>query len=417
MRALLETLLEENFTIVENARVSTHRLFQFAQAKNMIKVAIGIRRCGKTYFLYQTINELLNQGISKEQILLINFEDDRLLPMNAKTMGELLDAFYSLYPENHQRTCYLFLDEVQNVTDWHLVVRRFYDSKNTQLYLTGSSAKLLSKEIHTSLRGRSLSLEVWPYNFQEYLSAHQIPLPKKPFGKASFDLTQKHLMHYFQTGGFPAVQTMLDNERLETLQYYIDTVILRDVVERYHVSNIPLLKYLIVSLLKNAATVFSINKFYNDIKSQGYKIGKDTIYLYLSYIQDAFLAFTVPCYSESERFKQNQPKKIYAVDSGLIYATSIGYHDVYGKFFENLIYLDLRRQHKKIYFYNTTDGNYEVDFLTVDKTGHRELIQVAWDVTNKVTMEREERALSQAKKELGIKGKIITVRDYLTEYC
>ncbi len=412
MRSILETVLEENFAIVEKARGATHRDYQFPQSENMIKVAIGIRRGGKTHFLYQTINQLIDQGIHKEQILFINFEDDRLLPMDAKAMGELLDAFYNLYPENHRRRCYLFLDEVHNVENWQLAVRRFYDSKNTQLYLTGSSAKLLSKEIHTTLRGRSLSLEIWPYSFHEYLNTHHIPLPEKPFGQASFDVMQKQLIHYFSQGGFPAVQTMSAHERLDTLQNYADTVLLRDIIERYHVTNIPVLKYLTNTLLKNAATIFSINKFYNDIKSQGYKIGKDTIHLYLGYIQDAFLSFTVPFYSESERIKQNQSKKIFSIDNGLINAVSLNMQHNYGKLFENLIYLDLRRQNKEIYFYHTTDG-YEIDFVTKDKLGHRELIQVCWDVSDKTTLEREKRALAQAEKELGVKGKIITPRDYL----
>lgn len=415
MRELLEMILAANFAIVEEARTALPRSFEFAQAQNMIKVAIGIRRCGKTYFLYQTINELLDQGIAKEQILLINFEDDRLLPMDSKTMGKLLDAFYNLYPENHFRTCYLFLDEVQNVTNWHLVVRRFHENKNVRLYLTGSSAKLLSHEIHTSLRGRSLSLEVWPYNFQEYLQCHQIKLPKKPFGNAGFDLMQNKLLDYFQMGGFPGVQNMPENEHVETLQNYVDTVMLRDVIERHNISNIPLLKYLTNTLLKNAASIFSIHKFYNDIKSEGYKVGKDTIHLYLSYIQDAFLVFLVPRYSDSERLQQSQPKKIYAIDNGLVNAVSFNAHDSHGKLFENLIYLDLRRQNKKIYFYNTQDG-FEVDFLTIDKKNNRELIQVTWDASDQATLEREERALWQAEKELKIKGRIITARDYLKTF-
>lgn len=415
MRDLLETLLEENFTIIENARRSTHRNDELAQAEKMIKVAIGIRRSGKTYLLYQVINQLLDQGVSKEQILFINFEDDRLLPMNAKTMGALLDAFYSLYPNNHQRRCYLFLDEVQNVDDWHLVVRRFHDSKNVQLYLTGSSAKLLSKEIHTSLRGRSLSIEVWPYSFREYLDTHHIQSPQKPFGQASVDMMQKHLQQYLLQGGFPAVQTMSQNERVETLQSYVDTVMLRDIIERYHVSNIPLLKYLINTLLKNAATIFSVHKFYNDIKSQGYKISKDTIHLYFSYIQDVFLVFTVPCYSESDRMKQSQPKKIYAIDSGLINAVSFSINNTHGKLFENLLYLDLRRQRKKIYFYTTKDG-YEIDFMTIDQQGNRELIQAVWDTADQKTLAREERALAQAEKELSMTGRIISAREYLKNW-
>ncbi len=412
IQALIETLLEETAAIVRQTRDSVPRQLHFPQSRQMIKVAIGMRRSGKSYFLYQTINTLLMQGVQAEQILLVNFEDERLLPMNAKEMGALLDAFYSLYPENHNRCCYFFLDEVQNIPDWHQVVRRYYDTKNAQLFLTGSSAKLLSKEIATSLRGRSLAVEVWPYRFNEYLVAHQLDSAKKPFGQKAFDIMQGHLLNYFATGGFPAVQTMPQNEWRETLQSYVDTVILRDIVERHKVSNITLLKYLINSLLSNAAAPFSVNKFYNDIKSQGYKVAKDTIYSYMDYIEDAYLAFTVPMYSESARAKHNTPKKVYAIDSGLIHATSLKIKDIYGKLLENLVYLDLRREGRDIYFYMTSDG-YEVDFVTVDKSGEREIIQVAWDVSNPNTLDREQRALQQAKQELGISGRVISLRDYL----
>jgi len=409
---LLEILLEEAFDTVSQAQGSIVRQLSFPQTKDIIKVAIGMRRSGKTYFLYQTINQLLREGVPKQQILMINFEDDRLLPMTAKEMGALLDAFYTLYPENHEKCCYLFLDEVQNIPDWHLVVRRYFDSKNVQLYLTGSSAKLLSKEIATSLRGRSLSIEVWPYNFNEYLVAHNINPPTKPFGQKTFDMMRDQLLKYFSTGGFPAVQFMPKNEWRDTLQGYVDTVILKDIVERHNVSNIVLLKYLTTTLLKNAATTFSVNKFYNDIKSQGYKISKDTIHTYMEYIEDTFLAFTVPFYSESHRTKQNIPKKIYAVDNGLVNANSLGTNDIHNRFLENQVYLDLRRQGKDVYFYNTVDG-FEVDFVSVDKDGSRELIQVTLNMDDPKTAEREQRALTQAEKELGIKGRIITLKDYL----
>lgn len=416
MQELLETLLEEALDNIEQSRDSVPRRFQFPLSQDVIKVAIGMRRVGKTHFLYQTIQQLLEQGVAQQQILMLNFEDDRLLPMNAKQMGELLDAFYTLYPENHERQCYLFLDEVQNVTDWPLVIRRYFDSKRVQLYLTGSSAKLLSKEIATSLRGRSLSVEIWPYDFSEFMIAHKNNVPSGSFGNKTFDIMRQHLLRYFAIGGFPAVQHLVKNEWRETLQGYVDTVILRDIIERHKVENIVLLKYLTTTLLKNAATIFSVGKFYNDVKSQGYKISKETIYTYMSYIEDAFLVFTVPLYSESDRIRQSVSKKIYAIDPGLINANSLDINAIYGKLFENLVYLDLRRQGKEIYYYRTKD-NYEIDFLTIDKEGEKELIQVTWEMTDPKTLEREQRALEQAEKELGIKGRILTVKDYLRDFC
>jgi len=411
MRDLLETLIAENWANIESARKGCARQYTFPHADNMIKTAIGMRRAGKTFFLYQTIDDLLDKGIPPERILFINFEDDRLLPMDVKTMGQLLDTFYTIYPDNHDHICYFFLDEVQNIPDWHLVVRRYFDSKKVQLYITGSSAKLLSTDIHTRLRGRSLSLEIWPYSFSEYLSTLNIIHNTKIIGQATVDKLQQHLLHYFSVGGFPAVQSMAQHEWRETLQGYVDTVILKDIIERHKVENTVVLKYLATTLLKNAACAFSVNKFYNDCKSQGYKIGKDTIHTYINYIQDAFLAFSVPIYSDSDRAAHSKPKKIYAVDVGLINALSLDSNRIYGKLFENLIYLDLRRQHKKIYFYHTQDG-YEVDFLTIDLEGKRELLQICWDISDEATVQREERSLAQAKKELGIKGKIITPREY-----
>lgn len=411
---LLSTMLEDNFAVIEVARAYVKRPFQFDKAENMIKVAIGVRRCGKTIFLYQMINALLDQGISKEQILILNFEDDRLLPMTFKEMGKLLDAFYSLYPDNHTRRCHLFLDEVQNIEGWYHVVRRFFDTKNAQLYLTGSSSKLLSTEINTSLRGRSLAVEIWPFSFQEYLHINQIPPGATPFGKISQDRMQKHLVDYFLKGGFPAVQVLSGDERTKTLQGYIETIMLRDIIERHKITHVALLKHFIVSLIKNAATSFSIHKFHNDIKSQGYQIGKDTLYNYFKYIEDAFLIFGVSHYHESERIVQNTPKKIYAIDTGLIQAVSLGVNDLYGKLFENLVYLDLRRQRKKIYYYRTQE-NYEVDFITVDLSGNRECLQVCWDETSEKTLEREMRGLLAVERELGIKGRLITPREYLMQ--
>lgn len=409
---LLETLLEETFEIIHLIQNSVPRLFQFPQAHEMIKVAIGMRRSGKSYFVYQTIKHLLEQGISQTRILFINFEDDRLLPMNGKEMGELLDSFYTLYPENYNHLCYIFLDEIQNIPDWQQVIRRYHDKKNVQLFLTGSSAKLLSKEIATSLRGRSLSIEIWPYNFDEYLKANGVHIENSPFGKKKFDTMQKHLLDYFSKGGFPAIQQMSAYEWRATLQSYVDTVILRDIVERYNVSNISLLKYLINTMLTNAATPFSVNKFYNDIKSQGLKIAKETLYTYMDYIEDAYLAFSVSLYTESVRKRQTTPKKIYAIDNGLINAASLNTNQMYGKFLENQVYLDLRRQEKEIYFYTTQDG-YEIDFITVDKQGQRDMIQVVWDIQDEKTLLREKRALEQAEKELGFSGRILTAYDYL----
>lgn len=412
---ILQTLQEEFRETLSRIKESVPRLYEFPEAKNMIKVAVGMRRSGKTYFLFQTIKNLVEKGISLDHILYINFEDDRILPLDHKSMGKMIDSWYSLYPDNHNHCCYLFLDEVQNVQSWPLVLRRLLDSKNIQIYVTGSSAKLLSKEIATSLRGRSLAIEINPYNYKEYLLAHGHDFPSMPFGKKAEDLYRKYLLHFFHSGGFPGIQSMQPHEHLETLQNYVETVIFRDIVERYQISNITLLKYFIHFLIKNVASPFSINKFYNDIKSQGYKVGKDTLYSYLTYLEDAFLIFSVPIFTESLRRLQTTPKKIYAIDNGLIAANSFNLTDNYGKLLENQVYLELRRQRKKIFFYHTKEG-YEIDFITQDNKGTYEMIQVVWETDDSSTIEREERALKQAESELGFSGRLLDWREFLKEF-
>ncbi len=330
-------------------------------------------------------------------------------------MGALIDSWYTLYPEHHNHRCYFFLDEVQNIEKWALVLRRMLDTKDVQIYVTGSSAKLLSSEIATSLRGRSLAVEIFPYSYPEYLVAHQLDFPAVPFGKKMLDYQRSYLLQYFQKGGFPGVQSMQKNEQIEILQNYVETVAFRDIVERYQITNISLLKYLIRFLLKNIGAPFSINKFYHDIKSQGYRVGKDTLYLYLTYLEDAFLVFTAPLFTESLRQGKTSPKKVYAVDSGLIQANSFNLSGNFGKFLENQVYLDLRRQKKKIFYYHTSDG-YEIDFVTQDIQGRYELLQVVWDASDPKTLERELRALDQAKKELGFPGELVNLTTYLERF-
>lgn len=414
MEEILQILQEEFRNALALTNHFVPRLYKFPEAKNIVKVAVGMRRSGKTYFLFQTMRQLLSEGIPLERILYINFEDDRILPMDHKEMGRMIDALYSLYPENHNHCCYLFLDEVQNVEGWPLVVRRILDTKNIQIYVTGSSAKLLSKEIATSLRGRSLAIEILPYSYTEYLVAHDLKLPMKPFGKKTLDLQKSYLLDYFRIGGFPAVQSMHANEQLETLQNYVETVIFRDIIERHQIGNVALLKYFIGFLLKNVSSPFSINKFYNDIKSQGHKAAKDTLYSYAAYLEDAFLIFTVPIFTESLRHMQTTPKKIYAIDNGLIGANTFNLSFNLGKLLENQMYLDLRRQGKKIFYYRTSEG-FEIDFVTQDMQGKYEMIQVVWDTSDPLTLKREERALQQAEKELGFSGKLIDWTTYLRD--
>lgn len=412
MTELLKLLRHEYQLKINKLPHLVPRQLQMPDLPNKIKVVIGMRRTGKTYYLLEKIHTLINSGVDYSTILYLNLEDDRLQQMNAKQLAELVDQFYALYPNNHHQHCYLFFDEIQAVDGWSKYIRRLHDTKEVDIYLTGSSAKLLSKEIATELRGRSVAFEMWPFSFKEYLFAKGKE-KREPQSRIDLDHQKKQLENYLLVGGFPEITVLALQEKNRILQDYVDVVIYKDIIERYHITNLSLMKYLIKYLVKNIATSISVNKLFNDLKSQGYAVGRATVYEYLEYVNDAYLAFVVPMYSESVRKTQSNPRKVYAVDTGLSKAYTLSKSSNIGRLFENMIYLDLRRRGDEIHFYQTNEG-YEVDFFTRKADGELGLYQVAWEMDEPETLAREERALRQAEKELGVKGIIITPEVYLT---
>lgn len=404
-KAVLQVLLGEFYDKLGRLEGIVPRDATFPDAPQKIRVAIGMRRTGKTYFVYQTILRLIGEGISRKQILYVNFEDDRLLPLDAEKLGQLVEAFYALYPENHEKKCYLFFDEVQNVENWPLVIRRLHDSKKVEIFLTGSSARLLSKEIASSLRGRSLAVEIWPYQFKEFLRAKRVTTASEIYDKKTEDQLKALFQEYLSTGGFPEVTSFSRDIRQQTLQEYLDVAIYRDIIERHNVKHPTLIKYMILSMLHNAGRPFAVNKFYKDIHSQGYRVSKDILYEYVEHIEDAYLAFLVPLYDPSIRKVQTNPKKLYAIDCGMVRALTLEYE--LERFFKNIIYLDLRRLGCDVYYYLTKE-RYEIDFLIVTAQGHKKMFQVIWD-------QIKEHALQAAMKELNIEGEIVTLDSYLRE--
>jgi predicted AAA+ superfamily ATPase len=327
-------------------------------------------------------------------------------------LAKLVEAYYALYPENHDKKCYLFLDEIQNIEEWPLVVRRLHDSKNVEIFVTGSSAKLLSKEIATNLRGRSIAVEMWPYSLTEFLLAKKISIDRSLYDQKTKDKLAQAFRCYLTEGGFPEMTALDPTVQQKVLQEYIDIVIYRDIVERHNISNPSVIKYMILSKIHNVGKLFTINKFYNEVKGRGYAIGKDALYEYADHIEDAYLAFSIPLFDKSIRKVHTNPQNIYGIDPGMARAVSLDYENDLGRLFENIVYLDLRRLGYKIYYYLTAE-RYEVDFLVQTARGHKKLFQVVWDMSDPATRAREERALEAAKKELQVDGEIITLDTYL----
>ena len=371
---------------------------------------MGVRRSGKTFSFYQIMKEILGKGGDLRDILFVNFEDDRLDPVNKDTLSMVLDAYYELYPAKKNTTVYVFFDEIQNVDGWERFVRRLLDAEKVKIYVTGSSSKMLSKELSTTLRGRTVAHEVFPFSFTEYLKYKRL----SPEVVSSRDRARviNAFEQYLYVGGFPEIFDAEEPERINILQEYINLIVYKDLIERHNIKNHALVKYLIHYFLGNVSNLFSVNKMYNDLKSQRYKVSKDGIFNYLSYLEDAYCFFPVSIYSDSVRVRQVNPRKIYSVDHGLVTACVWDAKENTGRLLENLIYVQIRRVSpwRGTYYYVTQNGN-EVDFVVLEKGEIKSVIQVSETMANRDTMEREIKALDEAMEELGVKAGTIITRE------
>ncbi len=373
---------------------------------------IGMRRTGKTFFCYQKIKMLLEAGVQLEKLLYLNFEDDRLFDFTVSDFQTILDVYYGKYPEHQGTKCYFFFDEIQRVNQWELFIRRLLDTQSLQICLTGSSSKLLSTEIATSLRGRSLATEIFPFSFLEFIRARGLftEAPGK-FGIKTASVLRKAIKNYLDIGGFPEIQRLDSNLHAEILQGYVDSVLLKDVIERHKICNVIVLKHLIRHIMNSPCGKFSVNKFYNTLRSMSVKCTKNSLYDYLDYLTDAFLFYKVPVHHRSEKVRMVNPPKIYTIDSGLLNAMTFRNSVNNGLLLENMVFLHLRRNHYEIESVNTKDG-FEVDFFIRHKiSGEVELIQVCWDMSDKKTFNRELRGLHSAAKELSIASTTIVTWD------
>ncbi len=381
--ARLPELYERKLTIPETQKVIS---------------LIGLRRAGKTFYFYQLINNLIEDSINPSQILYINFEDDRILPLNVKELNTILEAYYELYPENTSETLYLFFDEIQNIHNWELFIRRVHDKKNARIYITGSSSKLLSKEIATSLRGRTLSYYLFPLSFEEFLRFRQVTLNKDfEYTDARFKV-KKLFSEYLGGGGFPEVVLEAEELRQDILRNYFEMFIYRDLVERFSIRNISLLKSLVKFLITNIGTTFSVNSFYRTIKKD-MPVGKDTLMEYLSYLEDINLIYLVPIFSYSLKKQQVNPRKVYCIDNGLRNAVSFMFSKDEGRLAENLVFLELKRRNKEPYYWKNKG---EVDFIVKDRDSSLTAINVSY--TDEID-ERETKALLEFADEFSPKVK------------
>jgi hypothetical protein len=371
-------------------------------------VCIGVRRSGKSTYLFQVIQRLMDSGIPRQNILYVNFFDDRLHNLRQENLGLIAEAYYSLYPEKkNAETVYCFFDEIQAAPGWEPFVDRLMRTEDCEVYLTGSSAKMLSKEIATQMRGRALSWEMFPFSFREFLDCKGIAGEGALSTKKRL-LVRKAFEEYWETGGFPEVAGLDRHLRIKTHQEYFQTVLFRDLVERHDVSHPKAVTDLAHRLVDNTASLYSVNSLTGYLKSLGHKAPKSAVSDYVTWFEDAYFLFTVRIFDASRARSNTNPKKIYCVDHALVTSVSSGILVNSGHLLENLVFTALRRLYPDIYYYKTKTGR-EVDFIVPMRGRSRMLVQVCESLAEPQTRKRETAALSEAMVELGMKtGTIVT---------
>jgi predicted AAA+ superfamily ATPase len=380
-------------------RPLTRRDAQLPAVPGKVHAVIGMRRAGKTTFLRQ-LQAARRENLPPERAVFVSFDDDRLAEIAADQLSFLLEEYYRRYPELRGReTVYWFLDEIQLVTGWERFVRRVMDSEQVEIVVSGSSARMLSREVHTSLRGRGMETVIRPFSFREFLR-HRDEEPERDarqWTAAQRSLVENRFREYLLAGGFPETQGLGLSLRIELLQGYVDTVLFRDVVERYGISQVAALRWLVRQCLRNPAGSFSVHRLHQDLKAQGHGVAKDAVHAMLGHLLDAFLLSAVPLSTDSERRRNSNPRKLYPVDPGLIRAYDTSGRSNLGHALETAVLNELERRKAEVSYVKTAEG-YEVDFHVRPLNGAEELVQVCADPSASTTMDRELRALAQAAR-------------------
>ncbi|HOJ67279.1 MAG TPA: ATP-binding protein [Candidatus Hydrogenedentes bacterium] len=371
-------------------------------------VCLGVRRCGKSTLMGQTIRKLLESGVSRRNILYLNFFDDRLHGLRQKGPSVIAEAYYALYPEKkNTETVYCFFDEIQVVPNWEAFVDRLMRTESCQVYLTGSSARMLSREIATQMRGRALSWELFPFSFREFLDW-------KGLGGTGELSTRRRLLiqrafdQYRQVGGFPEVLDVPPYLRVRMLQEYFHTILFRDLVERYDVAHPRAVVDLARRLMDSIACPCTVNRLTEYLKNLGHKVPKTSVGDYLAWLEDAYFLFTVCIFDPSIARRNTNPKKVYCVDHALAASVASGLSANSGRLLENLVFAALRRIHPELYYYRTRSGK-EVDFVVPEQGTIRRLVQVCESLEDPATRKRELAALAEAMTELNVGlGTVVT---------
>lgn len=403
---IFEILSDWNFWFKPLPETHVRKSYEEEIAKKSLAgeviVIKGVRRSGKSTLLINEIKRLIEKGTNVKNILFVNFEDQRFRMFDEQTLLEDVKNVYLEYMKP-VGDIFIMLDEVQNVRAWEQWVLKEYELSNNSLYVTGSNSHLLGAEFGTALSGRYLDIEVFPLSFKEYLDFNDIHINTKAELIYNKMTLKQHFNSYMEYGGFPKT-VLLEDEALkkDTVKSYYDSILLKDIVARYKLKNYQVLNELALFLLSNNASINAYNKLKNNFSSSF-----DTIRDYVEYLTNSYMILSIPKFDYSLKKQIANPKKFYAIDTGFSNAVSFNVSKKIGANLENIIFLELRRRGKEIYYYKTDKG-LVVDFL-IENENITELIQVSATLENKETYKRELRVFNEAQKELRGKSRAILI--------
>ena len=354
--------------------------------KDVIKIITGIRRCGKSYLFKLIINELKEKGIPESDILLIDLE---LPKYNSITTREQLDEIVLKFLETHENQVYLFFDEIQNVKDWEISINSYYKLENTDIYITGSNSKLMSKEFATLLTGRYVNIEMYPFSFNEFLDyKEELNQPPSIQNELNTDL-ENYFEEFRQYGGIPlAISSQIDKELV--LNGIYSSIILNDIIERYEIRNAGLFNRIVKYIIENTGNLISANAIYKYLKHEKLNITKQTIYNYLEYLENAYFISKASKEDLIGKKEIMGSEKFYLIDNGFYKSQLEEKQENIGHILENIVYVELKRQGYKITVGNV--NGYEIDFVC-RKNNRKIYIQVAYLLESDEIIEREFRPL------------------------
>jgi predicted AAA+ superfamily ATPase len=379
-------------------------------ATELIVVITGARRSGKSFLMRQVAKRLINSGVHKNEILIINFEDPRFTKLDAKILQEIYEVYLEFF--NTKRRPYIFLDEIQEVEGWEKWVRTTRELQRANIIISGSNAKLLSRELSSLLTGMHLDLTVYPLSFEEYLFFNNLRLKENLYVINKQTEIKGLLRRYIEFGSFPEV--VLREEKKDILLRYYEDVLNKDLIKRFRIRKPDALKDLAKYYLTNISNLITFSSI------EGYlDISADTIEKFSTYFEDAYILSFLKRFSFRVKEQDKSPKKVYCIDTGLANTIGFRFSENLGQSMENIVFLRLRREMLKSpqleIFYWKDQHHREVDFVLKEELKVKQLIQICWDVSSPQTKKREVSALLKAMEELNLKEGIIITEEYEAE--